>query len=275
VTDVREAVASGTAREPATEQRGAFIWYELMTGDPEGAKRFYDAVVGWNIGEPTPQFQGYRMIEIPSRFGGGFAGGVLPLTDEMRRHGARPTWLGYVGVNDVDAAVVAIERAGGKTLMPAFDISEVGRIAMVADPQGVPFYVMRGASEESSDVFSPDRIGRCTWNELLTSDLGAARRFYVEQFGWTLGDVMPMGPMGDYQFIEHGGRPTGAMFAPPGGQPAWRFCFRTESLERSIDEVNKGGGTIHFGPAEVPTGGRIIQATDLEGVFFMLIEGGQ
>ncbi len=69
------------------------------------------------------------------RSDGGFAGGVLGLTDEMRQHGARPIWLGYIGVDDVDATVSKIEAKGGKALMPAFDIPQ-GRIAMVADPQG-------------------------------------------------------------------------------------------------------------------------------------------
>ena len=75
-----------------------------MTTDAEGAKAFYDAVVGWNIGEAAVEFQGYRMI---GRSDGKFAGGVLPLTDEMQQHGARPTWLGYIHVADVDAAVAS------------------------------------------------------------------------------------------------------------------------------------------------------------------------
>ena len=86
-----------------------------MTPDADGAKAFYDTVVGWQIGEPVAEFQGYRMI---GRSDGGSAGGVLPLTDEMQQHGARPTWLGYIGVDDTDAAVAAIEQAGGKALMP-------------------------------------------------------------------------------------------------------------------------------------------------------------
>jgi len=105
--------------------------------------------------------------------------------------------------------------------------------------------------------------------------VGAARRFYPEQFGWTLGDTMPMGPMGDYQFIHQDGRMIGAMFAPPDRQPAWRFCFRVDNLEHSIDAIRTGGGEILFGPTEVPGGGMIIQATDPQGAFFMLIEGGQ
>ena len=56
------------------------------------------------------------------RSDGGIAGGVLRLTDEMRQHGAQPVWLGYVGVDDVDATVAPIEAKGGKALMPPFDI---------------------------------------------------------------------------------------------------------------------------------------------------------
>jgi predicted enzyme related to lactoylglutathione lyase len=255
--------------------QGSHIWYELMTGDADRAKAFYDAVVGWTVSEPNPQFNGYRSIQ---RQDGGFAGGVLQITDDMRQHGARPGWLGYIGVDDVDAALAAIEKAGGKTWMPAMDIPEIGRVALTSDPQGAPFYVMtpipRGDGQ-SSDVFSPNRPGCCAWNELVTTDLEAAKRFYPEQFGWTLGDTMPMGPMGDYQFIAHDGTTIGAMFAPPDRPPAWRFCFRVENLERSIAAVESGGGEVLFGPTEVPGGGRIIQANDPEGAFFMVIEGGQ
>ena len=99
MTDVRAEVANATAKESRGEPRGDFIWYELMTPDPEGAKAFYDAVVGWNIGPAVAEYNGYRMI---GRSDGKFAGGVLQLNDEMQQHGARPTWLGYILVPDVD-----------------------------------------------------------------------------------------------------------------------------------------------------------------------------
>jgi len=277
VTDVRTETSPSPAENKANPE-GDFIWYELMTSDPEGAKAFYDAVVGWNIGEAEPQMNGYRMI---GRSDGKFAGGVLPLTPDMEQHGAKPTWLGYLYVNDVDEKLRSIEAAGGKIYLAATDIPNVGRIAMVADPQGIPLYVMKpippaGDPNAASDVFSRNAVQRCSWNELLTTDLDAARGFYTEQFGWTLGDVMPMGPAGgDYQFIEQNGQMIGAMFAPQGGQPGWRFCFRVDDLERAIEAVKAGGGEVLFGPADVPDGGRIIQAKDPRGVFFMLVAGGQ
>src|SRR6185369_421048 len=207
MSDVREAATPETANENGPNPKGDFIWYELMTPDAEGAKAFYDAVVGWNISEGAPEFGGYRMI---GRSDGGNAGGVLPLTDEMQQHGARPTWLGYVSVADVDQAVAAIEKADGKGLMPAFDIPNVGRIAMVADPQGAPFYVMKpippaDKPNAQSDVFSVDQPQHVRWNELSTTDQDGAIAFYTSQFGWTQEGDMDMGEMGKYRFIQNRG----------------------------------------------------------------------
>jgi hypothetical protein len=272
MTDVREAPANDTASR--SNPTGDFIWYELMTPDAEGSKAFYDAVVGWNFGEGAAEYQGYRMINTAD---GGFAGGVLPLTKDMQEHGARPVWLGYVYVPDVDQAVNSIEGAGGKSLMPATDIPNVGRIAMVADPQGAAFYVMKpippeGRENEASDVFSPDKLGRCAWNELATSDQKAALDFYTSQFGWTAGDTMPMGDLGDYQFILQNGRMIGAIMTKAPERPVrWRYYFRVADLDAAKGAIETGGGAVVHGPQEVPGGDRILIGTDPQGAEFALV----
>jgi uncharacterized protein len=255
---------------------GDFIWYELMTPDPAGSKAFYDAVVGWNIdGKGTPEYGDYRMI---NRSDGKFAGGVLPLTADMQEHGAHPTWLGYIHVPDVDAATASIESAGGKTLMTR-DVPNVGRIAMVTDPQGAPFYVMKPIPPANdpngkSDVFEPNAEQRCGWNELSTSDPVAARRFYGEQFGWTSDEFMPMGEMGEYRFLDHHGTRIGALCGVmPGGQPKWRFYFRVPSIKAAKQTAEDSGGTIHMGPHQVPTGDWIVIGSDPQGAEFALVGG--
>jgi predicted enzyme related to lactoylglutathione lyase len=274
MTDLRDEVANAAATETRGEPRGDFIWYELMTTDPRGAKAFYDTVVGWNISEGAPEFNGYRMI---GRTDGGQAGGVLPLTEEMQQHGARPMWLGYLGVEDVDAAVGSIERAGGKAMMPAFDIPNIGRIAMVTDPQGVPFYVMKpippaGQEDKRSDVFSPSAEQRVGWNELATTDQAAALDFYTSEFGWDKGDAMPMGDLGDYQFINQHGTMLGAiMTAAPGNAARWRFYFRVPDTDAAADRVKAAGGVVAHGPMEVPGGDRILIGTDPQGAEFALV----
>jgi uncharacterized protein len=276
MTDVRDEVAPATSEvRSGPNPTGDFIWYELMTPDPEGSKAFYDAVIGWTIGDATPEYNGYRMIGAE----GGYAGGVLPITPEMQQHGARPTWLGYLNVADVDAAVASIERAGGKALMPATDIPNVGRIAMAADPQGAAFYVMKpippaGHENEPSTVFSPEKAGRCAWNELSTSDPSAARRFYSEQFGWTSEDFMPMGEHGEYRFIDHHGLRLGAIAGAMNGQPPhWRFYFTVASVSAAKQTAEAKGGKVVTGPMEVPGGGHIIVGFDPQGAEFALVGG--
>jgi hypothetical protein len=273
MTDVRDAPASST--DAATPATGGFIWYELMTRDPEGSKAFYDAVVGWTIGEAAPEFNGYRMI---GRSDGGFAGGLLPLTDEMQQHGARPLWLGYIHVADVDDAVRAIESAGGKSLMVT-DIPNVGRIAMVADPQGAPFYIMKPTPPANdpngqSDVFSTSAEQRVGWNELNTTDPAAARKFYTGQFGWDDSQFMDMGEMGEYRFLEQAGTRIGALCGvTPGGNAKWRYYIRVPSISKAKETAETKGGTIQMGPHQVPTGDYIIIGTDPQGAEFALVGG--
>jgi len=276
MTDVRDEAVATAATEESDSDRGSFIWYELMTTDPAGAKDFYDAVVGWNVEAQSNFPNGYRMI---GRSDGKFAGGVLPLNDEMQQHGARPTWLGYIYVDDVDASVVAIEKTGGKTYLQPFDIPNVGRVAMVTDPQGAPFYIMKpippaNDPNAKSDVFSATEQQRVGWNELSTSDPAAARGFYTEQFGWDDKEFMDMGEMGEYRFLDHGGTRIGALCGVmPGGQPKWRYYFRVPSIGAAKSTAEQHGGTIHMGPHQVPTGDYIIIGSDPQGAEFALVGG--
>ena len=256
---------------------GTPIWYELMTGDPDASKAFYDNVIGWTIEARPSGPMDYRMIDSGS---GGQVGGVMRLTEEMIAGGAKPTWLFYIGVDDVDASIAKIQAAGGSVLMPAWDIPGIGRLAMVADPQGIPFYIMRGASDASSTAFERTGMGKCNWNELSTPDQAGANAFYATVFGWTYPDKMPMGPLGDYVFIQAGDQTIGAtMQTIPPGQPnaqpsAWQFYFRAPDIEAAAAKVTAQGGTVHAGPMEVPGGDRIIVASDPHGVMFGVVGPG-
>ena len=272
MTDVRDAPASN---ESTSSDQGQFIWYELITPDVDAAKAFYDSVVGWNIDSQSNFPNGYRMI---GRSDGKSAGGVLPLTQEMQQHGARPVWLSYIYVDDVDDAVRSIEQAGGKTFMPPFDIPGVGRVAMVADPQGAPFYVMKpippeGQPDAKSDVFSVDQPQRVRWNELSTSDQDGAIRFYTSQFGWTQEGGMPMGEMGEYKFINHDGVMIGAVMRKPPQMPltAWTYYIGVDDIDRAAKAVTDGGGRILHGPMEIPGGEYSLNAMDPQGAAFALV----
>lgn len=255
-----------------TNPHGTPIWYELQSADPPASKAFYDHVVGWTIGEPMPGMD-YRMIET----GHGAVGGVMPLTTEMRAGGAKPGWLVYIGVDDVDASAAAVTAAGGTVHMGPWSIPGVGRMAVVADPQGVPCYIMRGESDEDSTAYDRTGMGKCNWNELISADQDAADTFYRSVFHWSYPDVMPMGPMGDYRFIAVGDQTFGATMRHPGEgpPPGWRFYFRAPDIEAAAAKVAEAGGTLMMGPMEVPGGDRIIVASDPHGVVFGVVGPGE
>jgi predicted enzyme related to lactoylglutathione lyase len=273
MTDVRDATAPAQ-QESSRSKPSKFIWYELITPDPVGAKAFYDSVVGWNVGEGAAEYQGYRMI---NRADGGFAGGVLELTDEMKQHGARPVWLGYLYVDDVDGAVARIEQDGGKSLM-THDIPNVGRIAMVTDPQGAPFYVMtpippQGRENEESDVFSVDQPQHVRWNELSTTEPESAIDFYRRQFGWRQEGDMDMGEMGKYRFIQSGETTIGAVMRKPPQLPVsmWTYYIGVDDIDRAVSAIKAGGGQVLNGPMEIPGGEFALNAIDPQGAPFGLV----
>ncbi|WP_353227245.1 VOC family protein [Novosphingobium sp.] len=258
--------------------RGAFIWYELMTTDATGAKAFYDAVVGWNIDAgnsgPDASFD-YRMIV---RGDGGFAGGLLAMAPAMVASGAKPGWLGYVHVPDVDAAAQTMVDAGGAIFMGPQDMDNVGRMAMVADPQGAVIYLMTPTPpadnpDAVSDVYSRTEPQHVRWNELWTSDPDAAVALYTGLLGWTQQGDMDMGPMGKYRFIQHEGTGIGAigMATPDGPGSHWDYYIGVDDIDRAVAAVTAGGGTLAGPPNAIPGGEFSCHCVDPQGATFGLV----
>src|SRR6478609_612999 len=252
-----------------------FIWYELLTPDVEASQRFYTAVVGWSVNPSHHAGMDYRHLTAPD---GESVGGMLQLTEQMTAGGARPVWLGYIDVPDVDAAVTSIEAQGGRTQMPAMTIESVGRMAMVADPQGAPFYVMTPTPppdrpDARSTAFLRNAVGHCGWNELAASDPKKAFAFYTGQFGWSDGGSMPMGEVGDYQFFNDDSGMIGAvMSSSAGNRPSlWTYYFRVADIDAAKAAVEAGGGTVMHGPQDVPGGDYILIGVDPQRAMFALI----
>jgi uncharacterized protein len=254
---------------------GSFIWYELITPDLAAAAKFYKAVIGFAIGDKN-EMEGmdYRMIV---RDDGGFAGGALALTPDMAGEGMTPRWLPYLHVENVDAAITAITADGGALRMPGTDIPNVGRIALVSDPQGIPIYVMTPTPppgvDAASDVFDPTTPQHVRWNELASPDQSASIAFYAKHFGFEFNDKMSMGAMGDYCFIHHHGQMLGAIMQRQSPeQPAlWLQYFGVPSLTEAKGKVEANGGTVIMGPTQVPGDDWVIVGIDPQGAGFGLV----
>lgn len=250
---------------------GRPIWFELMTPNIEAVRDFYRAVVGWEIADAGMTVgsggNDYRAIQ---RSDGGMAGGALAMSQDMIAHGAKPGWLTYFQVDDVAETTARIEQLGGKTWMGPRAI-EVGTIAMVADPQGAPFYVMdptppADRPDAKSDVWDAMEAERCRWIELATRDAPAAREFYRTLLGWEFNDEMPM-QGGQYFFIDLDGDRLGAIssWLREGQSPMWLCYFGVREIGAALEAAQANGGTIINGPHEVPGGLHIFVATDPAG----------
>ena len=264
--------------------QGDFIWYELMTPDPDAARAFYQAVVGWQIEAAASNAADYRMIASQN----GPVAGMMPLTTEMRAGGARPAWLGYVAVNDVDATAQAVAGDGGSILRQPWDAPGIGRMAYVADPQGAPIYIMKPIPpadnpdvESLSFSYDKPRDGHCVWNELATSDPSAALLFYGQCFGWAKDGEMDMGPMGTYEFLKRAGsKPDGSMHGmigavmpkrPQMAGSAWSFYFRVPDIDAATAAITAHGGSVVQPPIEIPGGEFSMSGIDPQGAAFALV----
>ena len=242
--------------------RNRFLWHEVVTTDPEGAKTFYGTVVGWGT---APFGDGpYTLFTMNEAA----MAGLMPMPPELRSRDTPPHWLSYVGVRDCDAVAADVARLGGTVLQAPWDIPVVGRVAVVADPQGAVFCLWTPTTEPGP-MPDPIPVGDFCWHELSTTDPAGALRFYGALFGWTQMGEMDMGEMGKYQFFGADGKQLGGIYPKPDQVPVsnWLPYAMVASADAAADAVLTAGGTILQPPTDVP-GGRITMLMDPQGAVF-------
>ena len=246
---------------------GRPVWYELMTTDPQAAETFYRKVIGWTSAPFDSSPNPYTVFK---RSGDVSVAGLMKKPDDMP---FPPLWSMYIAVPNFEDAVAHIKRLGGRELSPVIDIPQVGRMQMMADPQGAAFYIMQPGSSEERPETAP-QVGEGSWHELMTTDAEAAMKFYTEVFGWQPSETMDMGPMGKYHmFNRPHGMIGGMMNKPPEMKdvpPNWGIYFLVPEINAAVDRIKANGGQILNGPMEVPGGDWVVNAMDPQGAAFSL-----
>ena len=246
------------------EIRGRFVWHELMTTDTGAASDFYSRVVPWKAEDSGMPSYSLWMS------GKTRAGGLMALPEA---DGTPPHWIIYVGTPDVDATVAAAEKLGGKLLKPAADIPNVGRFAVLSDPQGAAFAVFTPSGMPEEGTAPSGGVGDFTWHELATTDPDAALNFYTELFGWARGAAHDMGDM-VYHIITHEGKDAGGAYKVRDNStpPNWLSYVRVADAATAAAAVKSAGGRVLNGPMEVPGGSWIVQVLDPQGGAIALVE---
>jgi predicted enzyme related to lactoylglutathione lyase len=254
-----------------SNHRGRFVWYDLMTPDPEAAQAFYAAVAGWG----TEVFPGMQPPYTMWTANGTPIGGSMTLQDEAVAAGARPHWLAYVAVPDVDATAARAQELGSRILVPPTPIPTVGRFAVLADPQGAHIALFRPDQGDRPEPEGMPPVGDFTWHELATPDPDAAWDFYADLFGWEKTSAMDMGEMGTYQMFGRKGATLGGIYRQPDtmpGPPAWLHYARVPDVNAAVEAASQNGGQIIHGPMEVPGGDWVAMMTDPQGGMFAVHE---
>ena len=248
------------------EIRGRFVWHELMTTDTDAASDFYSDVVPWKAEDSgMPSYSLWMSGKYRS-------GGLMALPEDQSA--TPPHWIIYIGTPDVDETVAAAEKLGGKVLKPASDIPNVGRFAVLSDPQGAAFAVFTPAPSSDDGMSPGGGVGDFTWHELATTDPGSAFDFYAELFGWTKGAAHDMGEMGVYQLVSHGGQEVGGIYKARDNStpPSWLSYVRVDDAAKAASAAKSAGGRILNGPMEVPGGSWIVMMLDPQGGAFAVVE---
>ena len=248
---------------------GKFVWYEYMGDDLQAAVDFYTPVVGWTAKDGGMADFPYEIVST----GATMVAGMMTIPAEARAMGARPSWLGYVWVEDVDKAAEKLTAAGGKEFKPAADIPGVGRFAVVADPDGATFMLFRDAGGNPPLPPPPGTPGLVGWRELHAGDGARAFAFYSGQFGWKKDREFNMGAMGVYHIFESASDQQGGILTrtPQTPMPFWLFYFNVDGVDAAAERIKAKGGRILNGPMEIPGGQWIINALDPQGAMFALM----
>jgi len=112
------------------KEHGVFSWNELVTTNVPAAKAFYREALGWVLQDLSNHGMTYTMAKKGDRE----VAGIMAMPKDVQ--GMPPSWGSYVTVDDVDARVARVESLGGKLCVAPQDIPNVGRFAVIADPQG-------------------------------------------------------------------------------------------------------------------------------------------
>ena len=234
-------------------------WRELMTPKPEDSERFYGELFNWKIRTVPFGPSTYRLVDAGTKEIAGIMAFDKP--------GIPPHWCSYVTVDDVDATAARAKEAGGTIANPPTDIPNVGRFAVLLDPQGAVTVAFKSSNPADRPSTEPPKTGEFCWEQLNTTATDKGIAFYEKVYGWktTPEGGMPVFHAGDKQVAS-------IMQAPPGVPAHWLTYVVVAKLAESCERVKKLGGKVLMDRIPVPGIGTYAVVQDNVGAVIGLFE---
>lgn len=247
-----------TAWEPGTP-----CWVDLGADDIEQAITFYSELLGWQVERGGEETGGYTMCLVNGRA----VAGIGPRQNPQ----APVAWTTYIATANVDDTVAKVTANGGAVFAPAFDVMDVGRMAVVADPGGAVFGLWQAKKHTGFGLSG--EAGAVAWNENFSRDFEGNKKFYAAVFGYTFGDMS--NDQMKYATLDVDGRPVGGIGDMGTNFPAevpahWGTYFQVADTDAAVKKVEQMGGKS-VAPAMDTPYGRMAPVLDNQGAYFSVM----
>lgn len=248
---------------------GTFCWAELATTDQKAAVAFYGALFGWGVNDmPIGPTETYSMFQMRGKD----VGAAYTMRPEERQHGAPPHWNTYVAVANADDTVNRAKALGATVLVPAFDVMDAGRMAVLRDPTGAVFQIWQPNKHIGARIMREP--GAMTWTELATRDTEGAKKFYTSLFGWkektSSGAGMTYTEFSLDETPFAGMMEMNAQMVGMGVPPHWLTYFQVADVDASANTAKGLEATLVVPPMDIPNTGRFSVIRDPHGAVFAI-----
>lgn len=245
---------------------GTFCWADLATPDAESAKKFYTSLFGWSfIDTPVGEGMVYTMFQLNGA-------DVAALSEHADQP---PHWNAYVSVTSADATADKAKSLGAEILGRPFDVMDVGRMAIIQDPQGAYIFAWEPRKHHGAGLIGEP--GTLCWTELATHDATKSADFYSKLFSWKpisneVNDTT-------YTVFMNGDKMVAGMF-PMGPEwkeiPShWSVFFAVKNCRESLNKAVSMGANVIVEPTPVENFGCFAVLQDPQGAPFGIVAMGE
>ena len=244
---------------------GKFVWADLVTDDVAAARTFYAGLFGWtfrDVGDYAIAANDERPVC-----------GMFQRPRPPGRPDARPRWFGYISVANVGRAERAVTRAGGRVVAAARKFPERGEQAILTDPEGAVFGVIKSSSGDPEDFLAEP--GDWIWAQLLCRDASKAGEFYRDIAGYEVVENTTSGRLSDLVLSSKGFARATVRAIPAANREVssgWLPFVRVKSVTESVALAKTLGGKAVLEPRADRAEGRVAVVADPTGAAIGLLE---
>lgn len=254
---------------PTGEYRhGKFVWIDLVTADVPAAEKFYAGLFGWTFAELGTGAGRYTLA-----YQAGLPVAGIAARPSVPGQVRTSWWIAFMSVADVDRAAADVVAKGGKVLIPARPVEGRGRMAVLADPDGAPFGLVKSSSGDPADFRAEP--GEWIWAVYQSPDATSAAAFYQDLGNYEVVPGERVGNAASYSLQAEGYARASLVEIPPGRtelRPEWLYFVRVADVDASLARAAELGGKVIAPPRPDLLDGRLAVIADPGGALLGLME---